>query len=318
MKWIYILKCEDDYYYIGQTSRLCRRFWEHNDGRGGINTSIYKPIEIVAIYKVDIICKFLDYNEYLNNIINDLTDDRYKKSKIKYFNDDNEYDEINKNDNLYAENNIIECLMLNNKDKWDKFRGGKYVRLDIKYKYPENNNIKELPLCKCKLPCDIRKNDDKDYLYFRCAKKNMWEKLRDEFDIDNKPCNFYMEYIKDKQLKIEEDIKFKDRCNTIKKLYKKSYWLKNVEINNENYPNQCVGGCNRTTKSIKLSYNFKKINLCFDCFIDKNDELSKIYKENKNNVYLFSGKTNNIEDEEFNINKLNVCLFSEETNNIEK
>jgi hypothetical protein len=238
MKWIYILKCEDDYYYIGQTSRLCRRFWEHNDGRGGINTSIYKPIEIVAIYKVDIICKFLDYNEYLNNIINDLTDDRYKKSKIKYFNDDNEYDEINKNDNLYAENNIIECLMLNNKDKWDKFRGGKYVRLDIKYKYPENNNIKELPLCKCKLPCDIRKNDDKDYLYFRCAKKNMWDNMREEFGINDEPCKFFMKYTKDSKYNIE----YEKRKQQIKNLTNKSNWLK--ELSGGHYQH-CIGGCGK-------------------------------------------------------------------------
>ena len=37
MYWIYILKCEDDVYYVGQTSRLYRRFWEHQDGRGGLN-----------------------------------------------------------------------------------------------------------------------------------------------------------------------------------------------------------------------------------------------------------------------------------------
>ena len=41
MKWVYILQCENDYYYIGETSRLYRRFWEHQDGMGGLNTSLF-------------------------------------------------------------------------------------------------------------------------------------------------------------------------------------------------------------------------------------------------------------------------------------
>jgi predicted GIY-YIG superfamily endonuclease len=49
MKWVYILQCEDDYYYIGETSRLYRRFWEHQDDMGGLNTSMYPPKNIIAI-----------------------------------------------------------------------------------------------------------------------------------------------------------------------------------------------------------------------------------------------------------------------------
>ena len=59
MHWIYILKCQDDYYYVGETKRLYRRFWEHNEGRGGLNTSIYIPEGIVAIYKVSILGKLM-------------------------------------------------------------------------------------------------------------------------------------------------------------------------------------------------------------------------------------------------------------------
>jgi hypothetical protein len=47
----------------------------------------------------------------------------------------------------------------------------------------------------------------------------------------------------------------------------------------QNYPKQCVGGCNRTSESIKLTYANQKRNLCFDCFIEKNEEL----KNNHNN-----------------------------------
>ena len=273
MHWIYILRCEDDYFYVGETSRLYRRFWEHQGGIGGLNTSTYSPEEIVAIYKVNNVHKFIDYNEYVNKIIDGIWHNNYEGFKLKNFDDENE----EYSDNLYAENNIAECLMIHKKNEWNKIRGGKYTRFDVKYKYPENDYIKDLPLCNCGLPCDIKKNEDKNYLYFRCAKKNMWDQLREEFNIENEPCKFFMEYTKDKQLKIQENNKLEERRKILKELFKKSFWLKNVEINDDNYPNQCVGGCNRTSKSIKLSYANEKRNLCFDFFIEKNEELANKY-----------------------------------------
>lgn len=269
MKWVYILQCEDNYFYVGETTRLYRRFWEHQSGLGGVNTSIYIPVGIVAIYKVDTICKFIDYNDYINKII-DGNCERYTIFKLRDFNDECEEYKYSK---LEAENNITECLMIHNKDTWDKIRGGKYTRFDVEYKYPMNDYIKDLPLCKCGLPCDIRKNEDKNYLFFRCAKKNMWKEFKEIFDIEDEPCNYFMEYTKDKQLKLEQE----DRSETLKELFKKSFWLNNVEINDENYPYQCIGGCGRTSKSKKLSYKNEKRNLCFDCFIEKNEELSKKY-----------------------------------------
>jgi len=279
MHWIYILRCQDDYFYVGETSRLYRRFWQHQGGNGGLNTLTYLPEEIVAIYKVNTICKFMDYNEYVSNIIDGVCDEDYKGFKLRYFND--EYQDYD--DNLYAENNIVECLMIHKKDDWSKIRGGKYTRFDVEYKYPVNDYIKDLPLCKCGIPCDIRKNEDKNYLYFRCAKKNMWDKLREEFDIDDYACNFFMEYIKDKQLKVQENKKSQERSKTLKGLFKKSFWLKNVEINNKDYQ-PCIG-CNKKSQK-KLSYNNEKRNVCFDCFIEKNEELkNKYYLVNEENVY---------------------------------
>ena len=272
MKWVYILKCEDDYYYVGETKRLYRRFWEHGTGCGGLNTSIYVPEGIVAIYKVNTLGKFFEYNSNVIDTINNnytiYNQKGYDKWLLNKFNDNVEYDY----NNLEAENNITECLMINNKDNWEKIRGGKYTRF-IEYKFPINEYLKELPICKCGLPCDIKKNEDKNYLFFRCSKKNMWEDFKEQFDIYEEPCNFYMEYSNDKQFRLEET----NRSEKLKILFKKSFWLKNIEKNDDNYPNQCVGGCCRTSKSIKMSYFNVKINLCYDCFIDKNEELSKQY-----------------------------------------
>ena len=140
------------------------------------------------------------------------------------------YDTENENeyDNLDAEKNIAECLMINNTDTWERIRGGKYTRFDINYKFPINVYVKSLSLCKCGLPCDIRKNEDKNYLFFRCAKKNMWDKFKEQFDIEDEPCNFFMEYTMDTQFKIEETNRFENRNKKLKELCNKSNWLQYV------------------------------------------------------------------------------------------
>ena len=151
--------------------------------------------------------------------------------------------------------------------------GGKYVRFNVEYKFPENeiNEIVNLlPNCNCGLPCDVKKNDDYNFLYFRCAKKNIWNEMRTEFGIIDEPCNFFMKYIKDVNYKIE----YEKRKENIKLLTNKSGWLKNVGFNEF-----CAGGCGKEyDENNTIRYAKKSINICFDCFIDKNDELSKKYR----------------------------------------
>jgi len=47
MWYIYIVKCQDDSFYVGTSSDLTRRFQEHKDGRGGKYTSHHKPSKII-------------------------------------------------------------------------------------------------------------------------------------------------------------------------------------------------------------------------------------------------------------------------------
>jgi len=207
MHWIYILKCDDDQYYVGETTKLFTRLKNHFNGNGGVNTSTYEPDCLVAVYKLNKIGRFLDYNE---NVINNiLYQNEYDYELLENFNDyeDDEYD------NLYVENQIAECLMVNHPKYWHNIRGGKYTRLDINYSFPNNDHIKQLPICKCGLPCDVNKNEDKNYLYFRCAKKNMWDSLIDHYDIDCEPCNFFKEYVLDKKLRIEGFAKYNQDDN---------------------------------------------------------------------------------------------------------
>jgi len=268
MRWVYILKCSDDYYYVGVTKRLYRRFWEHQEGNGGINTTSYIPEGIVSIYKVSTLCKFFEYDNIIMNKICNIYFNRCHTLLTEFNNtDDDEDDEY---DNLFAENNITECLMLNNKDNWKKIRGGKYTRFDIEYTLPINEHIKNLPLCKCGLPCDIKKNDEHNYLYFRCAKKNMWSDMKYEFDIQDECCKYFMKYTKD----IEYKIYYEQKKKMISDLVNKSYWLKNCMGLYE----FCIGGCGKQyDENNTIRYSRKAVNLCFDCFVTKNDELSKKY-----------------------------------------
>ena len=278
MRWIYILKCSDDYYYVGETKRLYRRLWEHQKGNGGINTSTYIPKQIVAIYKVSTLYKFFNYNNIVMNKICNIYFNRCN-TLLEDFDDNDDNDDT---DYLFAENMIVECLMLNNKNNWQKIKGGKYTRTDIDYTFPINDYSTNLPLCSCGLPCDIKKNEEEHYLYFRCAKKNIWPNMSNHFDleIDDEPCKYFMKYTKD----IEYKIYYEQHKKKISDVVNKSYWLKQLVGGHYEF---CIGGCGKEyDENNTIRYSRKSINLCFDCLINKNDELSKKYKINN----IFKGK----------------------------
>lgn len=87
-----------------------------------------------------------------------------------------------------------------------------------------NEDIRDLPMCKCELPCDVKSDEEKQFLYFRCAKKNTWHKMRDIFDIDDEPCNFFMKYTQDDDYKRE----INDKYQEINSLTRRSHWLTNL------------------------------------------------------------------------------------------
>jgi len=192
MCWIYILKCSDGVKYVGTTKHLFPRFWDHHEINNGEITSSYTPKSIVAIYKVSTLSKFFDYHLTVMNKICNI----YCDKLLDEFNDTEDED---KDDSLFAEINITECLMINDKDNWKKIRGAKYTRSDYIYPFSQNEHIKRLPLCKCGLPCDIKKNKKHNYLFFRCAKKNMCSDMVNkleycELDVDDEACNYFMKY----------------------------------------------------------------------------------------------------------------------------
>jgi predicted GIY-YIG superfamily endonuclease len=75
--WIYVLECEDNYLYVGETTRLFRRFSEHRYGRGGVNTGAHKPDTLVALYKVADNYSFLQHRSHIlqNDFNKDIIDE---------------------------------------------------------------------------------------------------------------------------------------------------------------------------------------------------------------------------------------------------
>ena len=103
----------------------------------------------------------------------------------------------------------------------------------------------------------------------------MWDEFKEAFDIDDEPCGFYMEYKKDQEIRLSHE----RRLKKTKELMKNSFWLRHVPICNydsdagEN-DDECIECC-RIHNLITWSDN--KIRLCYDCFVERNDELSNKY-----------------------------------------
>lgn len=210
--WVYILECEDGVTYIGETSRLFSRFDQHLIGMGCKSTYNKSMLNIGCIYKLDNLMNFFEYNQRLDYYAKEEKYKKYhsfKNNALDFYDSGTKWN-FSESSNLQSENFIVERMLLEDKQlKFDEnfningsIKGGKYIREDVTY---TNINSKELltnyPLCNCGFPCDVRKND-KNEVYFRCAKKNFWEDMIESFDIENyKPCDFYKKYTKGEDVK---------------------------------------------------------------------------------------------------------------------
>ena len=68
---------------------------------------------------------------------------------------------------------------------------------------------------------------------------------------------------------------------------KSAFWLKNVPEFDNRSPIACVGGCHKNpAKYSKISYRYVDRALCWDCFIDINDQLKSDYERPEKGVCL--------------------------------
>lgn len=270
MHWIYILQCENGGYYVGETTRLVTRFYEHFSGRGGTNTLLNPPESVVAIYPLHKIFKFINFIE---------------DNKMYIFDNDVEDENI---DNLHIENFITEVLMKNNEDIIQLIRGGKYTKLNTINQVPSDDFLDKLPICDCGLPCDIHKNHEEDFIYFRCPKKNFYPRLIEQFSVDDDACNFFERF----EMYDEVKTKWEKHRDELKILFKKCDWLHCIPrfVENNSNDSSCVS-CKKMWYS-RIIHKGSSINLCFDCFKDKYDELEHRFKKEESEAQSKKLRTN--------------------------
>lgn len=279
--WIYVLECEDDYLYVGETTRLFTRFNEHLKSRGGSNTSTHKPKKLIGLYKVSDNHSFMNYR-------NEIQSGQYNIFFSDNWNSDG--------DNLLIENHITQRFLYERREnnyygggeEWYKVRGGKYTRKTLDeivagYKLaseqdgrifeagnPINfipvNSIVDRPLCKCGYPSEVKLSNDKKTIYFVCCLKNVWEKFCSYIEIGT-PCDFWKPYTEDREIKLQYEI--------IKARSKES-WVLNVPLSKYKIsPEPCVS-CNKT--DYLAIFNGKVIRLCQPCMFNKYDSLKEKYE----------------------------------------
>jgi len=279
--WIYVLECEDDYLYVGETTRLFRRFNEHLRSRGGSNTIKHKPIKLIGLYKVNENYSFLKYRN------------RIKENEYNRFILD---DWENEGDNLLIENHITERFLYERREndsygngsEWYKVRGGKYTREKLDkivaaYKtasekegiiYNSRNPIQSIatdsivdrPLCKCYNPSEVKLSKDKTKIYFICSLKNIWDDFFSDLQINNS-CDFRQSYTDDKQVKTQYDIV---------KVRSMENWISNIPLSMYKInPEPCIS-CSKT--GYLAIFNKGARRLCQSCILTKYDLLKEKYE----------------------------------------
>jgi predicted GIY-YIG superfamily endonuclease len=206
MHWVYILQCYDGFLYVGETNRLYRRFGEHFSEIGGcFNTSIHVPEKLIALYQVNDISKFECLNQRLVDLENANPEDLLFRFETGMYNPKymlNNWDTIDfdcKEASKCAEN-LVTLSLISHLENEDIIRGGDYCNVtfskyQVKNIQDQKKYSKQLPLCKCKVPCDVSFNEEKKSIFFYCAKKNFYNKLYDIVEVDDSdPCNFFLRY----------------------------------------------------------------------------------------------------------------------------
>ncbi len=88
-----------------------------------MNTSVYPPENVVAIYQANRLGKFFDYNQKVNNNNYNLGYNIYfdRGGILENFNNDENGNQYN---SRWVENNVVEKMMLSNIPNWQRIRGG--------------------------------------------------------------------------------------------------------------------------------------------------------------------------------------------------
>lgn len=269
--WIYVLECDDDYIYIGETTRLFRRFREHIYHNGSVNTTRHTPQRLIGLYKVGDNYSFYKYR-------NEIRNGEYNRFTV------NDWGEDEDSANLLIENHFTELYFsLRSKiderldfryedGRWYKIRGGKYTKHLVSNPTINMNpeDILDRPMCHCELPCEVKLSNDATKIYFVCALKNVWEDMEIDLYVET-PCDYFKVYTDDAYIVKQYEL--------IQEKLSKNTWVMNLPTSQYvRRPESCIL-CKKQNYIPIWCYG-KTRNVCQPCFSNKFDELQNKYKIN--------------------------------------
>lgn len=265
--WIYVLECEDKHLYVGETTRLFRRFSEHLSGRGAMNTHNNSPETLIGLYKVADNYSFLQYR-------NSILQNTYDEFFIKHWGTDEPALEI---ENHFTEMYMYQRAAMEDDDfwfsdgQWQKVKGGKYTKYLTANPTEKMNpqSILDRPNCKCQVPSEVKISKDRNTIYFVCSLKNVWDEFYRYLEV-GEPCDFYSVYTDDKMIKAEY---------TIAKKKIGEEWCRNIPATSVDIgPEPCV--LCKTEEYTPFYSWYKHRRVCVGCILNRYEELKKGYSYN--------------------------------------
>ena len=275
--WIYILECDDDYIYIGETTRLYRRFYEHIYNNGAVNTTRHEPLKLIGLYKLGDNYSFYKYRNKIRN-------SEYNKFDFDTWGDDENSDNLlieNRFTELYfcLRSKINERMDFRYKDgRWYKIRGGKYTQQYINNAINTLNeeDIIDRPMCHCELPSEVKLSKDKIKIYFVCALKNVWDDMKIGLHIEE-PCDFFKVY--------DEDIYIKKQYEIIQQKIRENKWVENIPKSAYKiHPEPCIL-CKKEHYTPIWCYGETK-RICQPCFSNEFDKLKEKYDLTSRSLFV--------------------------------
>ena len=176
MRYLYIIRYVSGDVFVGDTREIHTPFC----------ISVVPGSSISAIYDANTVNKFLEYDKYVSAIVDGRWDQKYRILK-----------------------NFTQMVLSICEDNITAFAD--YARLScckhsihfIRTRLGDENidpntdvSGVNIPLCKCGLPCDICKNEEENFLQFRCVRLTPFE------CVCGSPCDFEEEYTKDRNFRL--------------------------------------------------------------------------------------------------------------------
>jgi hypothetical protein len=265
--WVYVLECEGENIYIGETTRLFKRFLEHQKGGGAVNTHKHSPERLIALYKVS---DNVSFEQYRRSVL----ENKFDEKCIQFWGGDD-------SGNLTVENHITEMFMyqrdnmaddfMYNDGEWYKVKGGKYTKYisENPTLSMDSQTIIDRPNCHCQVPSEVKISKDKKTIYFVCSLKNVWDDFYKYLKVDV-PCDYYSVYSDDTVVRTE--------YNIARKKINEPWCIKIPTTNGSIFPDPCVLCKTSSYKPHYSSHRMRRV--CQECILNKYDELKLKYASN--------------------------------------